>query len=196
MSKLELLKIQVDIDLVEPKDALSFARLEMELEKPRFLAPEYGQTEIKLEEARFYLELLRKNAPHQAIVIFALSAFLSAARSVTLYLQAEGKDKPGFKEWYEQKREELKTNEFARFLVDTRNISAHKMYSDLVQTVAVDLAPKKRLSIGFEFEKYNFKPGLHICDEFLDQMAQIVAEAKERKYLEGRGYKGRFILRK
>jgi len=54
-------------------------------------------TQRKLREARFFLELLRDRAGDFPLdsenVGFFLSAFLSAARSVTLVLQVEEKDK-------------------------------------------------------------------------------------------------------
>jgi hypothetical protein len=52
---------------------------------------------------------------------FYLSAFVSAARSVTFALQAVMSKYPGFGEWYPSRRDHLAQSALARFFVTLRN---------------------------------------------------------------------------
>ena len=183
--------IEIYAKLAGPEITPIEARLSNRFSPPRILAPEFGETEIKLGEARFFLEFIRQNTSHHALILYGLSAFLSAARSVTLYLQAEGKGTDDFEDWYELKRDELKNDSFAKFLKDTRDISAHKMYAEIKLTLVVD-AKAESYSVGFEFNEHEFKPGLLICDEYLDKLQRFIAEAKDRNYLRERTHTVRF----
>ena len=62
------------------------------------------RTQYKLEEARFFLAHLEKDWRHVPQVDFYLSAFVSAARSVTWVMKAEFGDLPGWTQWYESKK--------------------------------------------------------------------------------------------
>lgn len=59
---------------------------------------------------------------------YNLSAFYSAARSVTLYMQKEYSYKQGFSEWYELKRAEMKNDPELKFLVWARNLYLKEKY--------------------------------------------------------------------
>jgi len=156
------------------------------------LAGSFSDTEIKLYEADFFLNFVEQNSSHHALLLYGLSAFLTAARSITLFLQAECNGKEGFGEWYVLKRESLEKNEFAKFLKDTRNISAHAMYADIIITVQrqATLNKKKKVyevtkesKIGFEFDKYQFIPGLKVCKDYLKLLEAIIIEAKGKGFL-------------
>lgn len=58
-------------------------------------------TRRKLEEAEFFLGQLRPNYNKERKFDFYLSAFISAARSVTWVMKAEYAKVPGWKEWRE-----------------------------------------------------------------------------------------------
>ena len=58
----------------------------------------------KLNEAAYFLELMQKNIDDLDKFKYNLSAFLSAGRSVTYYLQKEFKENSRFNEWYELKQ--------------------------------------------------------------------------------------------
>ena len=72
------------------------AKLKLCPPEPITLAGVFSDTEIKLYEADFFLKFIEQNAFHHALILYGLSAFLTAARSITLFLQAECKGKPGF----------------------------------------------------------------------------------------------------
>ena len=57
----------------------------------------------KLQEAQFFLGRLAQTRGTEEFA-FYLSAFVSAARSITWVFRAECKDLPGWSDWYDQKR--------------------------------------------------------------------------------------------
>jgi len=75
----------------------------------------------KFGEADYFLELLREKEGHHKEFEYALSAFASAARSITFSLQAVMSKYPEFSEWYTPKQELLKKNKLAKFFLDLRN---------------------------------------------------------------------------
>jgi hypothetical protein len=90
------------------------------------MSQSFGIVEEKLREAEFFLDELCKTdrLSFQARCFF--SAFVSAARSVTLSLQATMNDVDGFSDWYEQAQARLKFDPLAQFFVEIRNGSIHK----------------------------------------------------------------------
>lgn len=75
----------------------------------------------KFGEADYFLELMREKEEHYKEFEYALSAFASAARSITFSLQAVMSKYPEFSKWYIPKQEELKKNKLAKFFLDLRN---------------------------------------------------------------------------
>lgn len=59
------------------------------------------RTRRKLEEAKFFLDQLRPNYGKEKKFDFYLSAFISAARSITWVMGAEYGDVPGYKDWFD-----------------------------------------------------------------------------------------------
>ena len=54
---------------------------------------------------------------------YNLSAFLSAARSVTFVMQAEFNSATGFTEWYDEKQIQMKDDNLMEFMKEKRNIT-------------------------------------------------------------------------
>jgi hypothetical protein len=72
-------------------------------------------TQDKLLEAKYFLQQMKQNRDKRNEFRWNLSAFLTAARSITLMMQAEYSNKvEGFDEWYNRKQKEMK---------DVRNIA-------------------------------------------------------------------------
>src|SRR5690349_6343369 len=87
----------------------------------------FADTEEKLDEAHYFLhEMLEKyHAP--AAFRYSLNAFLQALRSVTLYLQREGRSAFGdFDEWYVVAQGSMRVDPMIRRLLTGRNIVAHE----------------------------------------------------------------------
>ena len=65
----------------------------------------------------YFLAQMEEKQAEQGPFKYRLSAFLSAARSVTFYVQKEFKHTPGFEEWYAQKQEEMRADPAMRFFL-------------------------------------------------------------------------------
>jgi len=87
---------------------------------------------LKLEEARLFLNHLETHKRFPKLVLFYLSAFLSASRSVTFHVQKQ--IVPSFEngmEKYTEVREKYLNNEVAKYFVELRNISEKQMFLPL-----------------------------------------------------------------
>jgi len=58
-------------------------------------------TQLKLDEARFFLDQLKPNFGKARKFDFYLSAFISAARSVTWVMGTEYAEVPGWRDWFD-----------------------------------------------------------------------------------------------
>ncbi len=79
----------------------------------------------KLQEAVYFLEQMRSTTENPDAFRWNLSALLSAARSVTFYLEKEFSREPGFREWYQERREEMAADAEMRFFNEARVNSIH-----------------------------------------------------------------------
>ena len=100
------------------------------------------RTERKLEEAQFFLRHVEhywRNVPQ---IDFHLSAFVSAARSVTWVMGAEFRHVSGWQEWYDSKKPSQETRTLLKSMTDLRN-EAIKTHPLRTQTQAqVTIAPE------------------------------------------------------
>jgi len=188
MTDLELVRCNLVAPYLEAGDC----RLPINRERPSVITTNFSDTEIKVAECQFFLNLVEQNASHQAVMYFGLSAFLAAARSVTLYLQAEGCKSKGFVEWYAGIQERLKDDDVARFLKDLRDGALHARYSSIKTVFDLPLYktaegwvhdPAAGILVGFSFPRYLFENGLRKCHEFVDSLRTAVAEARDRGFL-------------
>lgn len=91
------------------------------------MARSFGLVDYKVKEAEFFLlEVHRhgKKINYQAVQ-FCVSAFVSAARSVTFSMQASLKGHPEFDAWYAPRQEALRKDPLARFFHDFRTVTQH-----------------------------------------------------------------------
>jgi len=79
----------------------------------------------KLVEAKYFLTKMEKNIDDLVKFKFNLSAFLSASRSVTFYLQKEFAYNPKFTEWYQKKQNEMKEDPLFKFFNNKRVTVVH-----------------------------------------------------------------------
>jgi len=79
----------------------------------------------KLEEAFYFFNQMKENVDNKDNFKFNLSAFLSSARSITLFLQEEFNGNPRFEEWYPHKQDEMRANSLMKFCKETRNDEVH-----------------------------------------------------------------------
>ena len=100
------------------------------------MAQSFGIVEEKLCEAHFFLEKLASSYRLSADSRFYFSAFVSAARSTTLSLQATMKTVPDFESWYGSVQGEIRTDALMSFFKEIRNDSIHTGRNPLNQVTA------------------------------------------------------------
>lgn len=83
-------------------------------------------TRHKLGEAGYFLSVLKETYEDDNTFAYNLSAFLSAARSITLYMQKQYKRRNGFTEWYRPKQTEMRTDPELAFLNNARAEDIHE----------------------------------------------------------------------
>lgn len=92
-----------------------------ELDRVNFRFHSLLLVEEKLLEAEYFMRRLPRNRGHA--LGFELNAFLSAARSVTFLIQKEMSKVPGFADWWDTRRTEMREDQAMRFFLDLRNFS-------------------------------------------------------------------------
>jgi len=97
------------------------------------MSQSFGIVEEKLREAGFFLDKLGSAGPLSLESRFYFSAFVSAARSITLALQVTLNDTEGFSAWYEQAQARMKLDPIAKYFVEVRNDAVHKGRNPLGQ---------------------------------------------------------------
>ena len=104
-------------------------------------------TRHKLQEAEYFLSKMKQTLEDDNVFYYNLSAFLSAARSITYYMQKQYKHRNGFEEWYSPKRIDMRADPELKYLNNAR-VEALKTVP--VQTGATR---EKTSSIGLTVEK-------------------------------------------
>ena len=80
----------------------------------------------KYNEAGYFLEMMKENIEDRQKFRYNLSAFMSAARSVTFVLQKEFSKNPKFDRWYCEKRMQMRSDKLFKFFKDKRDYAIHK----------------------------------------------------------------------
>ncbi len=85
----------------------------------------------KFREAVYFFSRMIETRTNVRLFPFHLSAFLSALRSVTFYLQAQYRGNAGFEAWYGKKQEEMRGDPLLRLLKEMRDEELHARPVDL-----------------------------------------------------------------
>jgi len=80
----------------------------------------------KLNEAKFFLEEMRRVSGMPDQFRYMLTAFLAASRSVTQIMQKEFSAKTGFSDWYRKKQKEMEDSHILKYLHRQRSITYHE----------------------------------------------------------------------
>ena len=83
-------------------------------------------TRDKLNEAKHFLEEMKRVSSNPDRFRYELTAFLAASRSITQIMQKEFKRKTRFNGWYKQKQREMKNSPILKYLHRQRTISYHE----------------------------------------------------------------------
>lgn len=101
------------------------------------------RTQYKLEEAKFFLLLLEQNWRHFPHVDYFLSAFVSAARSVTWVMRSEYGKVPGWEEWFDAKKPSSKARELLKRMNDVRVRATKSVPLKTRTTAQVTIPPEQ-----------------------------------------------------
>ena len=84
----------------------------------------FQSVENKIKESDFFLRCLEVTKGPE--IIYYLSAYLSAARSITFAMQVAMKGIADFEEWYKLQQQKLKEDPIALYLLEVRNYILHE----------------------------------------------------------------------
>ena len=87
-------------------------------------------TRKKLSEAKYFYDRMKDTISNPEHFGYNLSAFLSAARSVTFFMQKEYKDISGFTDWYTDKQSDMKDDREMNILNEKRTQTIHRKSID------------------------------------------------------------------
>ena len=79
----------------------------------------------KFREAVYFLNRMIETRTNVYLFPFHFSAFLSALRSVTFYLQAQFNENAAFETWYKKKQQEIRNDPLLRMLKEMRDEALH-----------------------------------------------------------------------
>jgi len=77
-------------------------------------------TARKVGEAEHFLSMMNQTCEDDKLFAYNLSAFLSAARTITWYMQKQYKHRDGFGHWYCEKRAQMRDDPELRYLNEAR----------------------------------------------------------------------------
>lgn len=84
-----------------------------------------SNTREKLLEANYFLDQMRRCRTERESLKYNLSAFLSAARSITLFMQKEFSDIADFKTWFNSRQISMKNDPVMSFMNEKRVMTIH-----------------------------------------------------------------------
>ena len=134
--------------------------------------------EEKILEADYFARRLR--SLHSEEFRYELSAFLSAARSITFWLQREMKSVPGFKNWWANRQQEMKADAAMTFFLELRNFSQKEGPVSMAGTGTLDCQGHLVWSYRFAGTEHRVPQQLihrdivTCCREHLSKLAALV----------------------
>ena len=84
-----------------------------------------SDTREKLQESEYFLKLMTLTQAERDTFKYNLSAFLAASRSVTLIMQKEYDKISGFKQWWSEKQEKMRSDDAMKLLNEKRVMTIH-----------------------------------------------------------------------
>ena len=99
-------------------------------------------TRHKLQEAEYFLSKMKQTLEDDNVFYYYHTAFVSAARSITLYMQKQYKHRNGFDEWYSPKQLKMKDDPELKYLNKARDEAIH------TETIETGATREKTSSIG------------------------------------------------
>lgn len=153
-----------------------------------------NQTRFKVDEASYFLSMMKQTFNDDSNnFIYNFNAFLSAARSITFFMQKQYAHKDGFNNWYDKEKENMKKDSDLVFLKNSRNeVLKEKLIKTIMEFTLTP--PLSGIVVGenpyekfiFTVDKRAFQKNEEDIIEFsktqLNKLAQLVNEC-ERLFL-------------
>ena len=108
--------------------------------------------ESKLKEALYFYSRMASETDNRDNLLFNLSAFLSAARSVLQYALKEVQTKPGGQQWYDNY---ITSSKVLAFFKDKRDINVHVQPIQVNQHTSIQLTEVVRFSESIHIKKFD-----------------------------------------
>ena len=108
--------------------------------------------ESKLREARYFYSRMLSETDNRDNLLFDLSAFLSAARSVLQYALREAQTKPGGQQWYDN---HVTSSKVLAFFKDKRDINVHTQPIQVSQHTSIQLTEVVPFSDSILIKKFD-----------------------------------------
>ena len=108
--------------------------------------------ESKLKEARYFYSRMLSETDNRDNLLFDLSAFLSAARSVLQYAIKEAKTKAGGQQWYQI---QVTSSNVLTFFKDKRDINVHATPIQVSQHTSIELTEILHVSESIHIKKFD-----------------------------------------
>src|SRR5574341_1334722 len=98
-------------------------------------------TQHKIKEAEFHLRHAKEHYQSDDTFAFYLSAFLSASRSITFYLQKQYGNQQGFREWYCVEQTKMNADNDLKYLNEARVEDVHRkpIHTGAMRSITVGL---------------------------------------------------------
>jgi hypothetical protein len=139
-------------------------------------------TRHKLREANFFLQQVKSTLDQPETLSYYLSAFISAARSVTMVLQFENGENQQFIDWYSKMQKDMKKDEIFSFFNSLRIDTIH---------LEGKIRFRRRVSLfigserGREIEMYfstdsREREGIGLCTAYFGKLSRLVDAAEKR----------------
>lgn len=149
----------------------------------KFEFPERGFYLVadKIDEADFFIGKMKSCPPYEIEFRHYLSAFVSAARSVTFTMQFVMAKYPGFDAWYPARRERLAANKLARFFVTLRNESEKRGViwteeSGCIHEEGVSFSRTFTSGPGSDLSEFPNVEVVEACEQYLRIILSVVSE--------------------
>lgn len=141
------------------------------------------QAEGKLEEAEFFLNKLVQSSGDE--FRYYLSAFLGAARAVTLALQKEHSGDEDFEEYYSNMREMLSDTSLCPVLLELRNHTQHRGVIEPADSEEIHIPGREIATVREEpYHENNlpeYKESENIIEHRLELPGDVINEVSDEK---------------
>jgi|GEM_PF-4071432 len=137
----------------------------------------------KIEEARYFISMMRVTQADYKKTVFNLSAATTAARSALQYAlkEAEARDKLNGRSWYDSA---TKADNTIKFFKDKRDLNIHEEPITSNKDVIVHVGEVPVATHHYWFPDWQGQEDvITLCERYLDAVSALVADGKSQAFL-------------